>query len=312
VYSSRIVDSTDPDSYVASIRPFATDFTVTERGKFWARSILFDLGSVYAQRGHETLTRVKHSDVPRSGIMFLTEPGPSMFFNGAEIGINQIAVAAAGESYICRLSGATRWGAMSLAKEDMDALCSTGAGNMSPMNGATVITPPQEALAHLRSLHNDIGRLAESAPDALTDAELAHDLELNLMTALRDTLCTHTVRPPDSLGRRNHEMVVKRFRELVHAQSTRPLHMSEINRKLGISGRTVRTACQEVLGVSPSQYIMLRRLHAARRALQNADPDLTRVTDIATEHGFWELGRFSVNYRHIFGESPSTTLKASR
>jgi hypothetical protein len=37
--------------------------------------------------------------------------------------------------------------------------------------------------------------------------------------------------------------------------------------------------------------------------------DVARVTDIATEHGFWELGRFSVNYRHIFGETPSVTLR---
>jgi AraC-like DNA-binding protein len=144
----------------------------------------------------------------------------------------------------------------------------------------------------------------------LTDNEFGRDLERNLMTALRDTLCSDAERPPDSVGRRNHEMIVKRFRELIHAQSTRSLHMSEINRRLGTSGRTVRTACQEQLGVSPSQYIMLRRLHAARRALQNANPNVTRVTEIATDHGFWELGRFAVSYRHIFGESPSTTLKA--
>ena len=54
---------------------------------------------------------------------------------------------------------------------------------------------------------------------------------------------------------------------------------------------------------------MLRRMQTARRALQNADPQVSRVTDIATEHGFWELGRFSVNYRHMFGEMPSATLK---
>jgi AraC-like DNA-binding protein len=44
--------------------------------------------------------------------------------------------------------------------------------------------------------------------------------------------------------------------------------------------------------------------------LQQADPTITKVTDIATELGFWELGRFSVKYRQIFGETPSTTLRA--
>jgi AraC-like DNA-binding protein len=41
----------------------------------------------------------------------------------------------------------------------------------------------------------------------------------------------------------------------------------------------------------------------------SADPTLRTVTEIVTEHGFWELGRFSVEYRALFGESPSTSLR---
>ena len=113
MYSSRTVDATDPDLYIASTRPNCLDFTVTERGPFYARSQLFNLGRVYAQRTLERLIRIKRVQVPRGGIMFLTKPGPSMFLNGAEVGMNQIAVVGAGEEYTCRLSGATQWGAMS-------------------------------------------------------------------------------------------------------------------------------------------------------------------------------------------------------
>jgi AraC family transcriptional regulator, ethanolamine operon transcriptional activator len=50
------------------------------------------------------------------------------------------------------------------------------------------------------------------------------------------------------------------------------------------------------------------RLTAARRALQ--DPSATTsVTDVALQRGFFHLGRFAHDYRELFGESPSETLR---
>ena len=61
--------------------------------------------------------------------------------------------------------------------------------------------------------------------------------------------------------------------------------------------------------MGPAQYLWLRRMNLARRALRLADPGKTTVTAIATEFGFWELGRFAVQYRQLFGELPSATLR---
>jgi len=61
--------------------------------------------------------------------------------------------------------------------------------------------------------------------------------------------------------------------------------------------------------MGPTRYLWLRRVHLARRALGRADPATATVTEIATNYGFWELGRFSVAYRSLFGESPSSRLR---
>ncbi len=63
--------------------------------------------------------------------------------------------------------------------------------------------------------------------------------------------------------------------------------------------------------MGPIQYLWLRRMNLAHRAFVRATAAATTVTEIATGHGFWELGRFAVAYRTLFGESPSETLAHS-
>jgi len=64
--------------------------------------------------------------------------------------------------------------------------------------------------------------------------------------------------------------------------------------------------------MSPKQYLILRRMHLARRALRDSAPTGTTVTEIATRHGFWQFGRFAGEYKSLFGEAPSATLHRPR
>jgi AraC-like DNA-binding protein len=207
--------------------------------------------------------------------------------------------------YTSRLSGATQWGAMTLAKKVMDALYRSGSNRMSE---GTVCAPPPAALAPLCSLHAYMGSLAAANPQLLTSIDSAYDLERRLIEARIQTL-GEPAADRDIKARQHHQITTRRFRSVLEAHDDAPLHIPEISRFIGVSSRTLRLACQEQLGVSPTQYLMLRRMRSVRRALRQADPDVTRVTDIATEDGFWELGRFAVKYRQIFGETPSTTLR---
>ena len=115
---------------------------------------------------------------------------------------------------------------------------------------------------------------------------------------------------PIKLGRGalGHTAVIARFEELLAVNYDQPLHLAEICAAIGASERTLRTICIENLGMGPIRYLWLRRMHLARRALIRATPHTTTVTEVATASGFWELGRFAVEYRALFGEAPSASL----
>ncbi len=310
MWSSEVIESADPDEFISFIRPHGCEILVTERGSFEARGLMIDIDRLYLQRRRERLARLVEVDTPRSGIIFLTEPGPSMFWNGAEIRVENLALFGPGRC-TSRLSGSTSWGSMSLAADEMESVLASYFGSSAvSAAGSTVITPPPGALMHLRSLHAAVGEMAEASPNLVMPSASTHGLEQSLIQAMLDCIDAGNLRP-DTTALQHHRLVIRRFREIVAMHPLRPLHVPETSQAIGVSGRTLRMACQKHLGVSPTQYLMLRRMHLARRTLRRSHPDVTRVTDVATNLGFWELGRFSVNYRQIFGESPSTTLRAA-
>ena len=102
--------------------------------------------------------------------------------------------------------------------------------------------------------------------------------------------------------------LVEQAENLALADVDEPLHILALCRTLEVSERTLRKAFHKVRGLPPCRHLRMLRLYRARRALLSADCGLTTVTEIATCFGFVELGRFSVEYRKVFGESPSQTL----
>lgn len=160
----------------------------------------------------------------------------------------------------------------------------------------------------LQRLHAAAGYLAEHTPEVIANPDAARGLEQALIAAMADCLCTTDSRSP-GVGSRRHGTVMKRFFTIVEANSDRVIHLPELCAKIAVSGRTLNMCCQEALGMSAHHYLRVRQLNLARSALASADPAVTTVTEMATAHGFWELGRFSVAYRRLFGERPSETLR---
>ncbi len=106
--------------------------------------------------------------------------------------------------------------------------------------------------------------------------------------------------------------VAKRARDYVEAHYRGPIRMEDLCRHTGVSVRTLQRRFSEYFQVSPFEYIKARRLNATRKALVAGVASRDQVTQIALNNGITHLGRFSVDYREHFGESPSATLARQR
>jgi AraC family ethanolamine operon transcriptional activator len=86
------------------------------------------------------------------------------------------------------------------------------------------------------------------------------------------------------------------------------ISVADLCRGVGVSRSTLYRAFWEVCGTAPSTYLSFRRMTEARRMLLGGKPQRGAVKRAAIDSGHMELGRFSVEYRRIFGESPTATL----
>jgi AraC family ethanolamine operon transcriptional activator len=103
--------------------------------------------------------------------------------------------------------------------------------------------------------------------------------------------------------------IIRRCEAFLEERDGEPVLVGNLAAESGVSERTLRAAFNEYYGVGPVRYLQLRQLHRIRRVLREAGPDSESVTDVLARHGVWQFGRFAAQYRRLFGELPSETLR---
>ncbi|MFO1153311.1 MAG: helix-turn-helix domain-containing protein [Rhodospirillales bacterium] len=138
-----------------------------------------------------------------------------------------------------------------------------------------------------------------------TSPQAAASLERTLLALFLDgisALCPET-------SRRDY-MATARLAHIeawMEAHFADPIGVEEMAAVAGVSVRSVQAAFRRIRGCSPMEALICLRLDRAHELLKTAGPDV-RVTDVATECGFFHFGRFAQQYRKRFGEPPSATL----
>lgn len=95
----------------------------------------------------------------------------------------------------------------------------------------------------------------------------------------------------------------------LEAHADEAVSVSGLCTETGVAWRTLNRAFRERFGVGPKAYINRERLLRVRSTFLRAPPD-TIIADVANASGFWHMGQFARDYRRMFGELPSDTLRS--
>lgn len=309
---SEVLTFVDPLAYQAAVRAGPIEVLVTSKGEFHAELMKVDLDRLWLQRASERLPRIQRAFTDtkvRAPILFLPRANQAMQYAGRDISGGDLIVYGRNAAHHSRTEAASGWASVSLTPDDLAVAGKAIAGRELTLALDThILSPAPELMRRLRMLHDEVERLAKTAPHTLARPQVAKALEQDLIHTMIGCLTGHQTTGSASLAG-HHARVIARFEEYLAARRYQPVYLAEICAAIGISERTLRTCCHEQLGMGPIHYLWLRRMHLARRALLRSDGQATTVTEVATEHGFWELGRFSVEYRSLFGETPSASLR---
>jgi AraC-like DNA-binding protein len=311
VPSSQFLTFADPVRYQSAIRAADIEVLPTAKGVFHAELTQVSLDRLWMQRAHETLPRVFVGSISadRKAIGFLTKANqPAMQHRGMDVAVGDIIVNNA-ELVHRRTKAQCDWGSMSLTPDDLNTTCLAITGReFSGSSLKPLIRPSYSLMSRLLKLHEMVGQIAKTTEYLLELPEVARALENELIHLMVRCLTEGEFAGMTPGGRR-HDAIVARFEEFLEANPGQPLYLTEICTAIGVAERTLRVCCEQHLGMGPIRYLSLRRMHLVRRELLRTDASKSTVTQIVTDNGFWELGRFAVAYRELFGETPSESLR---
>ena len=145
---------------------------------------------------------------------------------------------------------------------------------------------------------------ADSRPEIVSRRE--ESLALAVIDALFDE------GNADKVNSANTQGFVTKALEIIHDSELDGISAAELCGQTQCSQRTLEKGFSNRFGVTPKKYINCLRLSRVYKGLLDFEAQgCDSIIELAGIQGFWHMGQFAADYRRIYGELPSDTLKRS-
>jgi AraC-like DNA-binding protein len=306
----------DHDELSSLIQGGDSEFIQREKGTFQGDFTFVGLDTGTVQFGYIKLPYIGKgvSRVNRAGFLIRLDLRGEWIWRGRNMDRRSIVYLAPNAEYQDISPGDSPWAFLSFDWKPLERALGAFTGTDFPMapQGCRLFLPEEDSFETLRRRLKAVQAAVRTDPSLLQESGARHGIEESVLSVLALALGSASQIRPVTYGATARLRVIKHVEACLEARRGETVYLADLCAVTGVSERTLRTVFQESYGMSPVQYLRLRRLHQVRRALRRADSDLNTVQSVANRFGIWHMGRFAVEYRKLFGESPLETLKEVR
>ena len=247
------------------------------------------------------------------GLVYKLNRDYSTICNGYNIDSKAFMFYGKNSDHIGINKGPCKWAYITFKNDYLETLLDLFQSQLKMAAGASscLRSPQQTSIDQLYGVIGEISKFATLNPQIFQDADIIKGMEFSLIesqiSVLSDAL--PYAKKNGNKKKKSHERIIRLSIDYLKANLYKPIYVLDLCHALNVGLRTLYNSFHEFYNISPIRYLRLQRYAKARRDLINADPKSTTVTSIAVKWHFWHFGRFSVEYKNIYGESPSESLK---
>lgn len=154
-----------------------------------------------------------------------------------------------------------------------------------PLGTSLVVDVENGTIKRLRQVLFDIAYALKSDPTLLFVSAAKESLQRELLAACKPIVAAKKRSEP-TMGRPtlSRSDIIQRIKAIIENSSSESLSIDLLVHETGVSTRTLRNIFLEYYGLPPHRFLVVHRLHQARKALRGASAEGAKVTTIAAEH----------------------------
>jgi AraC family ethanolamine operon transcriptional activator len=299
--------SEDVDRQAELLRGWNQSYAQVSAGKFFGSVTEVALGPARIFSEHTGQALMQSGELPDDLIALglpLSMPGPAVFC-GMQDDCDALHVFSGGGGFEFLSPGAMTMAGLVVSRAALTPLLDQGGQILLGEKFATAHLARVEAGAAsaTRDFVRGVLHMAESSPELLENRPIMATLASGLLSNVAALISAYGEAPAEKTAPARRWGVVSRARDYALSRPDAPTGIAELCEATGVSRRTLQNCFQEVLGMSPAQFLRATRLNGVRRMLRTAPS----VTEAAAHWGFWHFGHFARDYCALFGELPSQT-----